>query len=378
MGGMFGRPGVQGFSPNANENAQRLALANARASTPAMLDQLGLGNYFLTGQFDPITTKSGGKTFQGNIQEQPTGGLAGLTGQGIQDEFGNSAMRQQIAMQQLGLIPGNLAANQAFGGQSIADAMQAMQMQGGLRNLNALGTFGGNLGLNQDITQDLSNFFASGGAASDAQAGNIGDVFDAQRQIAASNLGQQFDERMRQATDSFSNRGLRNTDTPAQELLGRSIDEFGRQAANTEAALGSQQSQALLQQPFLQAQLGGQLQGQSQNNLLNILSSYSQPISQGGFGANLFNNANQFGLQFSPSSVQGPTIQNALSLLGGANPAPSQPVFTGGVRQSPNFMQTLGQSTAQSLGSAVGQGVAGGIGYGLGGPAAVGPAMRGN
>ena len=92
---------------------------------------------------------------------RPTGGAPSA-------RAGSSAATRENpnAQQQLGNIPGNLAANQAFGGQSIADAMQAMQLQGGLRNLNALGTFGGNLGLNQDITSDLSNFFASGGAAS--------------------------------------------------------------------------------------------------------------------------------------------------------------------------------------------------------------------
>jgi hypothetical protein len=367
--GVFNAPGVKGFSPNANENIQRINLAGGRLGINQAVDQANIGHLLGTGEFGDITTRSGGNLYSGNIGGIPEGGLVGLTYQNIQDELMNSGLRQNAVANALGYAPGNINANQAFGQQSIDQAMQAMQAQGLLRNLTAGGTFGGNLGLNQDLTQSLSDFFSSGGAASDAQLGNIRGHRDALSQISASNRAQEFGEFMRQATDSFSNRGLRNTDTPAQELLGRSIDEFGRQSEIAESALNAQEFNQRMQAPFLQAQLGGQLQGQSQNNLFNILRSFSQPIGQGGFGANLFGNQNQFWSQFSPSGPAGQSISNANALIGGANPNPNLPGYTGGVQQSPSFLQTLGQSAAQSLGSSVGQGVAGGIGYGLGGGA---------
>lgn len=359
---------VTGISPNANENAQRQSLLNARLSTKGDLDRIALIQQFIGGgPFQPGSFRSGGKEHTGFLEQQPTGPLYNLVNRGLQGENLNSQFRQAIAQRQLEGVPENLAYQQYFGRQGLQSGIQGLESQDLLRNLLAGGTFGGNLDLNRQLTGDLSNFFGSGGAASEAQAGNISDVFDAQRQIAASNLGQQFDERMRQAVDSFSNRGLRNTDTPAQELLGRSIDEFGRQATNTEAALSSQQANALLNQPFLQAQLGGQLQGQSNNQLLNLINSFSQPVSAGQFGANSLNNLDQFALQFNPSSVAGPSIQNLMSLIGGANPAPNQPVFSGGVPQTPGFGQTLGQNIATSFGQSLGQGAGVGTGAAIGG-----------
>jgi hypothetical protein len=379
MGG-FGGGGnaVKGISPKTNERQQRLTEALSLQGASGAADQQAIANFLIGGgPFQGVTINSSGRLIPGNFQQEPTGPAFNLVNQGLRGEDVLSQLRQGLAQNALQSAPQNDLLNRQFQQGATQQGMEALGLSGGLRNLNALGTFGGNLGLNQQITGDLANFFGSGGAASEAQAGNIGNVFDAQRQIAASNLGQQFDERLRQATDSFSNRGLRNTDTPAQELLGRTVDEFGRQATNTEAALSSQQANALLNQPLLQAQLGGQLQGQSQNNLLNLINSFSQPITQGFNSGNALNSLNQFGLTYTPASQAGPALQNFGALLGGTNPAPNQPVFNpAGIAQNPSFGQKFGSSLASTLGSGLGNAASLGISNLLPGPSTSPPQVN--
>ena len=356
MAGFFGGGNaVEGFSPNSNERQQRLNEMLSRLSAAAGIDQEQLMQFFTGGgPWEQGAIWNAGAPIFGNYPNQPQGPAFNLVNQGLQGEEDLSQLRQQAALRALSAAPYNSLANEQFQHSAINQGRAALATQGALRNQNIQGTFGDNLNLSQQLTGGLQDFFASGGAPSDAQRQAIAGIYDPQREIAYSNLNQQFNDRLRQANDQFSARGLRNSDTPAQELTGRTIDEFGRQAANVEANIGSQQSAALLNEPFRQATMGGQLQGQTQANLLNLINNFSQSIGQGFNAGQQLSGLNQFGLQYTPASASGASLQNLMALVGGSNPAPNQPVFTSGVPQNPSFGQQFGGAFASSLGSGLG------------------------
>jgi len=355
---------VEGFSTNTNERQQRLQEALSLNSASGALDQQALSNYFIGGgPFEQGYAWNSGNPIYGNFAEQPTGPAFNLVNNGLQGEHLNSFYRQALAERQLQGVGQNLAQQQAFDRAGLQYGLGAQGTQDALRR-QTLGAFGGNIELNDQLTGQLGDFFSSGGAPSEQQRQAIAGIYDPLRQQGYSDLNQQYQNSLRQASDQFSARGLRNSDSPAQELTGRTIDEFGRQAQNFESGISSQQAQALLQQPYQQANLAGQLQGQSQNQFLNLINQYSQPINQGFNSGQSLQNQNQFGLQYTPASQSGPALQNMQALISGTNPAPSQPTFTGGynIAQNPTFLQTFGQSYAGSLGQAGGQATAAGIG----------------
>jgi len=241
---------LKGFSSKSNERSQRLSGKLGKQSARGVADQIAFSNYFLGGgPFQQGSFKDGsGGTIRGNVSS-PQGDLFQLVDQGLRSELGLSQGRQDLAAQLLGNSASEIGQSHAFGSEALDAARTAIPIQQLLRNAG-IGTFAGDFGLNQQVTGDLANFFASGGAPNQFQGQTINDIYGAQRDIGASNLQQQFDGFMRQATDSFSDRGLRATDTPSQEMLDRGIDEFNRNAQNFETGLSGQEAAAMLNVPF--------------------------------------------------------------------------------------------------------------------------------
>ena len=362
---------VRGFSTNVNERQQRLQESLAQLSARNQADQQALSNYFIEGgpwQQGEIYVGGVG-THKGNFEQLPDGNLFYLVNNGLQGEVDNSALRQQIAQQQLGATPLNMQAQQGFDLNALMQGTGALSGQASLLS-QLSGQSGGSLDFTNQLQGGLGDFFSSGGAPSQAQQQQIGSIFDAQRNIGNSNLQQQFGNSLQQLQDHATTRGLRFGDTPIQDRGGLLAQEFARNTTNLESSLGGQQANALLQQPFQQAQLGGSLLGQGQNNLLNLFNSYSAPIGQGFNSGQSLQNQNQFGLQFTPSSTAGPAIQNTQSFLQNSNPAPNNPVFTGGnvIAQNPDFIDTFSQGFAGSSGSGLGSAAASGFGAGASHP----------
>jgi hypothetical protein len=361
---------TEGISPNTSERQQRLNDSLTRQGLQESLDAQALRNYFLTGQFQQGQGMgSQGQKIFGSLTGAPQGPAAQLGFGGLAGEVGLSGQRLGIADQLLGLTPGNIAAQNQFNLGTLG--LGAGVLPGQAVSLgNLFGTSEDVLDLNTQLSGDLQNFFASGGAPSEAQAQNIGNIFDAQRDVGTSNLLQGFDDAVFRLQDQATTRGLRFNDTPIQDRGNRMTEELIRNLTNLNTSIGGQESQALLQAPFQQASLGGQLQGQGQNQLQNIFNAFSVPITQGFNAGNQLFGQTQFGSQFAPAQFSGPALQNAQSLVSGGQFAQASPSFAPvPVQQQPTFGQTFGQTFSSSLGQGLGQGTAAGIGFGLGGAA---------
>ena len=382
MGGIFGGgQAVEGVSSNVNERNQRLQEWLAQQSASSSLDVRAIANKLIGGgEFVPGVSHVSGVPISGAFGSQPTGPAFNLVQGGLESEEQLSRFRQNLANTMLNEAPGNLYANRRFQLGAVDQGFGNIGQQGELLN-RSIGSFDNAQGLNNQLTGNISDFFSSGGAASAAQQGNINDIFNAQRAMGTSNLNQQFENNLRLGEEQFATRGLRAQDTPAQELTGRTIDEYNRNLTNLELGLGGQQAAASLNVPFQQAQLGGQLQGQSNNQMLNLINAFSSPINTGFNAGNQLQGLNAFGAQYSPASYAGPPLQNLGALLSGTNPAPVNPIYNqAGIAQNPGFGETLGQNVASSLGQGLGSGLSLGASSlvgGLGGGGATPPATSG-
>jgi hypothetical protein len=322
----------------------------AQESAQTNLDLQAIQNQLLFGgPFQQLRTNG----IRGSQTEAPTGPAFNLVNQALQDELGLSGQRQNIAQQSLQQAQASLDPTNQFNLSALGGGGLAQQAQLGLLG-SAIPGIQDVQNLGQQLTGGLSDFFSSGGAPSEFQREQIGNIFDAQRDIGRSNLGQGFDEAIRKLQDQATTRGLRFGDTPIQDRGGLLAGEFGRNLTNLESSLGGQEAQALLGQPFQQAQLSGQIQGQGQNQLLNLINAFSQPVSQG-FNANqALQGQRQFGQQVSPFGASAAPLQNIAGLLGGGNFANTQPTFSAqGIPQQPSFLRSLGQATAAGIGQAI-------------------------
>jgi len=370
MGGDFfgGGNAVEGLSPKTSERQQRLNETVSRLGTQGALDQTALFNFLVGGgEFTPGVVHNSGQPIFGNFQSQPTGPAFNVINTGIQGEQGLSTARQQIAQQLLNQAQGSLVPANEFQLDTLGQAGASLQAQGGLLG-SELGTFFQNRGLDQQATNQLQQFFESGGAPSDVQQNLIGDIFDAQRQVGQSNLQQQFGQALRDLQDQATTRGLRFGDTPIQDRGGLLTQEFIRNAANLETALGGQEASALLDQPFRQAGLAGTTSGQAQGQMLDILNAFTTSIGRGFDVNNQLQAQNQFGLQFSPATASGAPLQNLAGLLGSGGFTQNIPSFSPiPVAQQPSFSRTFGQSFAGAFGGGLGSGAASGVNQGLSG-----------
>jgi hypothetical protein len=353
---------VEGLSPNTSERVQRLGDSVQRQQLQEVLDAQALRNFFLTGQFQQGQGMgSRGKKIFGSLTGAPTGPAGQLVTSGLQNEVGLSGQRQDIANQLLGVTPGNIEAQNQFN-QGVLGFGQGVLPGQAASLLNLFGTSGGIQDLGGQLTGGLQDFFASGGAPSEAQATQIGTIFDAQREVGTSNLQQQFGDAIQQLLAEKDRRGLRFGDTPIQDRGNRLTEELARNLTNLETSLGGQQANALLEAPFRQATLGGQLQGQQQNQLQNIFNAFSTPVTQGFNAGNQLFPQTQFAAQFSPAQFASPALQNAAALVGGGQFAQGLPTFAPiGIPQNPTFGQTFGQTFASSLGSELGSGIGSGL-----------------
>jgi len=361
--GLFGSGNTtEGISKNASERQQRLNQNISQFGFEGSLDQQALANFFLTGQFEQGQHAiGGGRQAFGALEATPTGPATTLALEGIQGEVDLSRQRQMVAENMLGQAGTNLGTVNEFnlaglglGGAALGGEAQFLQQ--------SFDTLAGNQGLNQSLTDQINQFFSSGGAASQAQAQQIGNIFDAQRQIGASNIQQNFGDLLTQLQDHATSRGLRFGDTPIQDRGNLLAEEAMRNLTNLESSLGGQQAQALLNTPFQQAQLAGGLQGQQQAQNLNLFNAFSSPVNRGvNIGAQLTGQG-QFASQLSPAAASGAAFQNVAGLVSGQNFATGTQGFSPiAVQQNPNFTQTLGQSFASSLGSGLGQATTSGI-----------------
>ena len=358
MGGFLGGGNAaEGISVNVNERNQRLQEWLAQQSARSGLDQRAIINQLVGGgPFVPGQGNISGQGISGFLDQQPTGPAYNLAAGGLQTEEQLSGLRNRLAEIMLNEAPGNLYADRRLHIGAADAGFRGIGTQEELLN-RSLGAFDNAQGLNNQLTGSLGDFFSSGGAASDAQQQNIGDIFNAQREIGTSNLNQQFNDRLFDLREHADRRGLRFGDTPIQDSGNRLSEEYLRNLTNLELGLGGQESAALLNEPFRQATLGGQLQGQSNNQMLNLIQSFSQPITTGFNSANQLGGLAEFGAQFAPGSFAGPALTNFGALIGANNPSQVNPVFNqAGIAQNPTFAERLGSNVASSLGAGLGEG----------------------
>ena len=357
---------AKGFSPKRSEAQQRLDARLQELAARNFLTNNSINDQFLLGgDFKQSGFKADGKKFFGSATA-PEGPLFNLVNQGLQGEEQLSRLRQQLAQQQLLNTGFELDRSRQFGISNLQGGQDAIYRQRQLQP-SITDTFRSNEGLNQQLTGDLGDFFNSGGAPNDFQQQNINSIFDSQRDVGFSNLQAQFGDAVQELQDQATNRGLRFGDTPIQDRGNRLTEEFARNATNLESQIGGAQSQANINVPFQQAQFAGQQQGQQQNQMLNLLNSFSSPITQGQNATGQFFNQQQFGAQFAPSQFSGPALNNVNTLFNGSQLANPNPTFanSGGGAQNPSFGQTFGNSFGQALGSGLGgnfsTGIAGAI-----------------
>jgi hypothetical protein len=352
---------VSGFSPNVNERQQRLQQGQSIRSEQANLDIQSILNQLIGGgEFQQGINFNSGQPIFGNLESQPTGPLFNIINQGLQGEQQLSQLRQQIAQAQLQDIPRSNQLFQGFSESATGLGSRSLEAQEALLG-QSLNNFTQSQGLGTTAANTIEGFLGSDGTPTQFQQDQIGNIFDAQRQIGQSNLNNQFGGALRALQDQATTRGLRFNDTPIQDRGQLTLQEFLRNSANLEASLGGQQANALLNIPFQQslqqAQIGGALQGQTQNQMLNLLNAFSTPVNQAFNSSNEINRNNQFGLQFSPQQFSAPAISNISGLTGSFNPTQTNPVFTGGniIPLTARGGEVAGQAAGEAFGTSVGQ-----------------------
>jgi len=362
MGLFSGGNTVEGLSKNASERQQRLNQNISQFGFEGALDQQALANFFLTGEFTQGEhSVGGGRTAFGSLTEAPQGPAGTLVGEGLGSEVDLSRQRQMVAENMLSQAQQNLAPVNQFNLEALGLSSAALGGEAGFLQ-QSIGTLGENTALNQSLTNELNRFFSTGGAPSQAQSQQIGNIFNAQRQIGASNIQQNFGDLLTQLQDHATSRGLRFGDTPIQDRGGLLAEEAMRNLTNLETSLSGQQANALLNAPFQQAGLAGSLQGQQQAQNLNLFNAFSAPVNRGLSLGGQLTGQTQFASQFSPAAFSGPALQNVAGLISGQNFSTGMQGFSPTpIAQQPSFLRTMGQSAATSIGSSAGDALSSGI-----------------
>lgn len=360
LDGVTGTLGNFFDSSNRNMKAEELVLELDRLGLQGILSQNDMYKLLVGG--GPFTQSSvdvkGGNVY-GLLGEQPQGPAFNLVQGGLQQEEALANQRFQIAQQLLGGFANDYGVGQQFGQQQLGLGLSSLGQQE--NQLQALANqaltntqIGGQLG------NTLQEYFATGGAPSTFQQQAIGDVYNAQRQIGQSNLQQQFQDFARTLNEELAPaRGLRGSDSPIQHLGERTMQEYLRNAANLEAGLGGQEASAMLQAPYQQAQLGLAGMGQLQGANLDILNSFSVPITQAFNQQQGVNQMGQYATQFAPAQFAGPSLTNLFGLLGQGNFAQGTTNFSNSIavkpQDTPGFLTRFGNAFSGSAGQSLGQ-----------------------